>query len=401
MAGGPFLRSLSVWFYGGTLGSVREEAWESGLWGPGFEVVLSQTHHGRYDLFFHDPVAVVFGATYTFSIYNTNIGSCDEWLPDVCPVPVTGVWKTPSFEVTKQRCLCRRLYDVWPGRADSDRDIRFEATFTPEPSTWLMLATGLLGLGFVCRCLRHRRGRHGSVSRDASRSAPHAPDPSSAGTTPLGFAVAPDGGGADSSSEDTPTDVDRPADDPSTPGPDVGPRRAGALRVATTRTSPTPPSASLPCLPPPPLPPARYPPPSVQISRLPFLFTFLPPLLSFFSFCTASASASGRSRTRRDHRQDDLLGAGFSLGCGSQPSAVLPHLSPTLTTPRGYRILRFDDRPLTRPRLGRGPCRARHNRPWLTSSGDRWAAVDEVQPLSCRGRREFLCGAAEQTQRPI
>jgi hypothetical protein len=166
VAPGPYLRSLSFWFYGGTLETPSDGPWQSGLiinsglglgGGPElFQVTLDQTHAGRYDFFFDD-LAVVFGAPYSFTIYNTDCGSPDDLEPGTCPVPVTGVWATPSFEVTTSDAYADGYFMGFFGEPDFDRDIRFEATFTPEPSTVLLLATGLLGLGWLAR---KRRREH-------------------------------------------------------------------------------------------------------------------------------------------------------------------------------------------------------------------------------------------------
>lgn len=63
----------------------------------------------------------------------------------------------PRYEVTTTDAYSGgNYYASWYRDADLNRDIRFEGTFAeavpvPEPSTWLLLASGFVGLAFVAR----------------------------------------------------------------------------------------------------------------------------------------------------------------------------------------------------------------------------------------------------------
>ena len=160
-AAGRFLTSVSFWFYGG----VRERPFTfstyfSVMGGPTGRrqnettVVLDQSSQGRYTIQY-DYLPMVVDATYYFLYTNAYCGE------NPLPWCIVGDEDqiAPGFEYTTLNAYADGGYGI-DYSSGPDQDLRFEATFAnavpvPEPSTSLLMLTGLFGLGFVGR--RRRR----------------------------------------------------------------------------------------------------------------------------------------------------------------------------------------------------------------------------------------------------
>jgi hypothetical protein len=84
-----------------------------------------------------------------FTVFTNN---CDDHFEAPCDPPETGVFTQPSLELTTTDAYADGLVYL-RGHGDETRDVRFEATFhtVSEPSTWLLMVTGLIGVGIVAR----------------------------------------------------------------------------------------------------------------------------------------------------------------------------------------------------------------------------------------------------------
>ena len=158
---GAFLRSLSFWFHGGTRYSSLDDDFYTRLYintGFGFcpeghlqvfRAALDHRVSGRYDFYFN-ALRLVPGSPYTFSIFTNNCGpSCGTDNPPGGGPPITGFHQNPRVEVTMTDAYGDGYFIRGRSGPIYDRDMRFEATFVPEPSTSALMCTGLLGLGFL------------------------------------------------------------------------------------------------------------------------------------------------------------------------------------------------------------------------------------------------------------
>lgn len=155
------LSALSVWFkfgsqpdlgpdFGGWFAFVQVDrglTFESGFLSV---VYIPPTTNGRFDAVFAQPLVFADGEQFSFTVWVNN---CSERV-DNCAVPVSSTSSLPSLEMTVPDTYFDGEVLNNPSYADPiGADIRFEATFVPEPATMLLLLPS-----FAVLVMRRRRG---------------------------------------------------------------------------------------------------------------------------------------------------------------------------------------------------------------------------------------------------
>jgi hypothetical protein len=162
VAGGDQMTRLSFWFYGGENnaagGNGDDQTTSLSVYAGAnqnasvlYSQRLPQTHQGRFDVQFANPLAMVLGATYAFRIFTTSCGPALTW--GGCGsegMPIGDEYRLPSVDVTTVDAYSDGTYtrDVV---VKPNSDLRFEAVFVPEPSTLVLLISGVAGLAITAR----------------------------------------------------------------------------------------------------------------------------------------------------------------------------------------------------------------------------------------------------------
>jgi len=176
VARGQYLRRLSFWFHGGTT-VVPAMYYFSKFWldkGPFteehvlFNTYLDQEVSGRVDMVFADPLAVIDGEIYSFTLWTNNGSTAGEDEYCLYCTPIGETFRYPQVEMTAIDAYVDGFSSNAYTRGQYRRsgDIRFEAEFlVPEPHALGMLAVGFFGVLFRRRRVRRRGHTENGAAR--------------------------------------------------------------------------------------------------------------------------------------------------------------------------------------------------------------------------------------------